>query len=50
MSISNFCHGTNHYHLVRLYDASSTFNINPQDYAENSGGVRQKNIKTMIHT
>ena len=27
MSRSNFCHGTNHYYLVRLYDAQATLTL-----------------------
>ena len=28
MSISNFCHGTNYYHLVQLYDAPEIYPMN----------------------
>ena len=30
MNISKYCHGTNHYHLVRLYDEMVTLKLVPE--------------------
>ena len=55
MSISNFWHGTNHYHLVRLYDDSyerylqninveciKTFELNWHKYGLNGSGENKE--------
>ena len=36
MNISNFCHGTNHYHLARLYDNMNFYYYNNHTLLYNS--------------